>query len=431
MDLEKLNKQYLALKNRLKAEKTKIETEKKNIKTKETQKLTKLGDKKILEGEYDKAKINKDKNLMKSKKSEIEDVDKDIEKLDSEIGDIKDIIKIHENKIKGLEEQINDKLKELQEKPELKKHIEEVMIKKYERQVKNGKDGKEKSTVKKEKIEKLQKLVEKRPAVKNYLIGIMNSTNEVNKLNEDLKKMGQTDPKALNIKRKLITDLEEKIKKNKELLLGIKALDFKEEDLEELLKSGIIVNKNGKIDLTTTLNKRKAQLNREIKRYTESIANHEEALKMFGRSTELNTKTTYQQQSQTRNMNSEPNLKPEPIKSSDAEQENSSDPLQQSYAQQEEKTKWYQFIKRFKNWNEKRKQKALTSGGEPLKGQEPVQVVSEPIQEDDSQKENSFRNSLKYEIVNDLYNDIDKKIINDVKNKRKEANIVQQKNDGR
>lgn len=431
MDLEKLNKQYLALKNRLKAEKTKIETEKKNIKTKETQKLTKLGDKKILEGEYDKAKINKDKNLMKSKKSEIEDVDKDIEKLDSEIGDIKDIIKIHENKIKGLEEQINDKLKELQENPELKKHIEEVMIKKYERQVKNGKDGKEKSTVKKEKIEKLQKLVEKRPAVKNYLIGIMNSTNEVNKLNEDLKKMGQTDPKALNIKRKLIPDLEEKIKKNKELLLGIKALDFKEEDLEELLKSGIIVNKNGKIDLTTTLNKRKAQLNREIKRYTESIANHEEALKTFGRSTELNTKTTYQQQSQTRNMNSEPNLKPEPIKSSDAEQENSSDPLQQSYAQQEEKTKWYQFIKRFKNWNEKRKQKALPSGGEPLKEQEPVQVASEPIQEDDSQKENSFRNSLKYEIVNDLYNDIDKKIINDVKNKRKEANIVQQKNDGR
>ncbi len=430
MDLEKLNKQYLALKNRLKAEKTKIETEKKNIKTKETQKLTKLGDKKILEGEYDKAKINKDKNLMKSKKSEIEDVDKDIEKLDSEIGDIKDIIKIHENKIKGLEEQINDKLKELQENPELKKHIEEVMIKKYERQVKNGKDGKEKSTGKKEKIEKLQKLVEKRPAVKNYLIGIMNSTNEVNKLNEDLKKMGQTDPKALNIKRKLIPDLEEKIKKNKELLLGIKALDFKEEDLEELLKSGIIVNKNGKIDLTTTLNKRKAQLNREIKRYTESIANHEEALKTFGRSTELNTKTAYQQQSQTRNMNSEPNLKPEPIKSSDAEQENSSDPLQQSYAQQEEKTKWYQFIKKFKNWNEKRKQKALTSG-EPLKEQEPVQVASEPIQGDNSQKENSFRNSLKYEIVNDLYNDIDKKIINDVKNKRKEANVVQQKNDGR
>lgn len=230
----------------------------------------------------------------------------------------------------------------------------------------------------------------------------MNSTLEIDKLKkqiDDLKKADPIDTKKIADLTTQISQLEVKITKNKDLLMGIKGLDFKDEDLKELLDNGIVVNKNGKIDLAATLNNRRAQLNRQVKKYTKSIAEHEKALETLGRSTSEQTSSEPgQYQSPTRITRTEP-----------AQEEE-----EQDASEQEEKPKWYQFVKRFKMWNEKRKQKALPEA------EQPEAPTPEPTPENNTQPKNNFKNALKYDIVKDLYKQADKQALKDARSKRKE-----------
>lgn len=416
MDLKKLNDEYLKLKGKLDNINNRIKKANEEIKTIESNKKTKEGDIKILEGELEQAKRSKDEALVKSKSEEIKKVELEIKGFNEKVEDIREDIKSYQDKLKGIQEQINDKLKELQENPELKKHIEEVMEKRYERRLKDEKKKIEVASNKKAKIEKLQEIVNKSPSVKNYLIGIMNSTLEIDKLKkqiDDLKKADPIDTKKIADLTTQISQLEVKITKNKDLLMGIKGLDFKDEDLKELLDNGIVVNKNGKIDLAATLNNRRAQLNRQVKKYTKSIAEHEKALETLGRSTSEQTSSEPgQYQSPTRI------TRTEPAQDSNSEQshetENSSEPAQeeeeQDASKQEEKPKWYQFVKRFKMWNEKRKQKALPEAEQP----------EAPTPENNTQPKDNFKNALKYDIVKDLYKQADKQALKDARSKRKE-----------
>lgn len=416
MDLKKLNDEYLKLKGKLDNINNRIEKANEEIETIESNKKTKEGDIKILEGELEQAKRSKDEALVKSKSEEIKKVELEIKGFNEKVEDIREDIKSYQDKLKEIQEQINDKLKELQENPELKKHIEEVMEKRYERRLKDEKKKLEVASNKKAKIEKLQEIVNKSPSVKNYLIGIMNSTLEIDKLKkqiDDLKKADPIDTKKIADLTTQISQLEVKITKNKDLLMGIKGLDFKDEDLKELLDNGIVVNKNGKIDLAATLNNRRAQLNRQVKKYTKSIAEHEKALETLGRSTSEQTSSEPgQYQSPTRI------TRTEPAQDSNSEQshetENSSEPAQeeeeQEASEQEEKPKWYQFVKRFKMWNEKRKQKALPEAEQP----------EAPTPENNTQPKNNFKNALKYDIVKDLYKQADKQVLKDARSKRKE-----------
>ena len=335
----------------------------------------------------------------------------------------------------------------MQENPELKKHIEEVMEKRYERRLKDEKKKLEVASNKKAKIEKLQEIVNKSPSVKNYLIGIMNSTLEIDKLKkqiDDLKNANPIDTKKIADLTTQISQLEVKITKNKDLLMGIRGLDFKDEDLKELLDNGIVVNKNGKIDLAATLNNRRAQLNRQVKKYTKSIAEHEKALETLGRSTSEQTSSEPgQHQSPTRITRTEPaqdsnseqshetENSSEPAQDNNSEQshetENSSEPAQedeeQEASEQEEKPKWYQFVKRFKMWNEKRKQKALPEAEQPEAEQPEAEqpVAEQPVaQQPEAQPKNNFKNALKYDIVKDLYKQADKQALKDARSKRKE-----------
>ena len=410
MDLKKLNDEYLKLKGKLDNINNRIKKANEEIETIESNKKAKEGDIKILEGELEQAKRSKDEALVKSKSEEIKKVELEIKGFNEKVEDIREDIKSYQDKLKGIQEQINDKLKELQENPELKKHIEEVMEKRYERRLKDEKKKLEVASNKKAKIEKLQEIVNKSPSVKNYLIGIMNSTLETDKLKkqiDDLKKADPIDTKKIADLTTQISQLEVKITKNKDLLMGIKGLDFKDEDLKELLDNGIVVNKNGKIDLAVTLNNRRAQLNRQVKKYTKSITEHEKALETLGRSTSEQTSSEpSQHQSPTRI------TRTEPAQDSNSEQshetENSSEPAQEG-SEQEEKPKWYQFVKRFKIWNEKRKQKALPEAEQP-----------ELTPENNPQPKNNFKNALKYDIVKDLYKQADKQAHKNARSKGKE-----------
>ena len=262
--------------------------------------------------------------------------------------------------------------------------------------------------------EKLEQVVEDLKILENQksdeeekLNNIQNKKGTLKKQIDDLKKADPIDTKKIADLTTQISQLEVKITKNKDLLMGIKGLDFKDEDLKELLDNGIVVNKNGKIDLAVTLNNRRAQLNRQVKKYTKSITEHEKALETLGRSTSEQTSSEpSQHQSPTRI------TRTEPAQDSNSEQshetENSSEPAQEG-SEQEEKPKWYQFVKRFKIWNEKRKQKALPEAEQP-----------ELTPENNPQPKNNFKNALKYDIVKDLYKQADKQALKDARSKGKE-----------
>ena len=227
MDLKKLNDEYLKLKGKLDNINNRIKKANEEIETIESNKKAKEGDIKILEGELEQAKRSKDEALVKSKSEEIKKVELEIKGFNEKVEDIREDIKSYQDKLKGIQEQINDKLKELQENPELKKHIEEVMEKRYERRLKDEKKKLEVASNKKAKIEKLQEIVNKSPSVKNYLIGIMNSTLETDKLKkqiDDLKKADPIDTKKIADLTTQISQLEVKITENKDLLMGIKGL---------------------------------------------------------------------------------------------------------------------------------------------------------------------------------------------------------------
>lgn len=93
------------------------------------------------------------------------------------------------------------------------------------------------------------------------------------KTNRWFEKANPIDTKKIADLTTQISQLEVKITKNKDLLMGIRGLDFKDEDLKELLDNGIVVNKNGKIDLAATLNNRRAQLNRQVKNIQSQLQN--------------------------------------------------------------------------------------------------------------------------------------------------------------
>ncbi|MEI3402326.1 MAG: hypothetical protein V8R51_08570 [Clostridia bacterium] len=131
--------------------------------------------------------------------------------------------------------------------------------------------------------------------------------------------------------RGILTDIQEmreKLATNKQSLMDYiqkNNLNITEKDIDSLTSHSPVINGKGELDLDTTINKDISKLNRQIKGYEKSINHCTIAPKVLAHS----VKPTNAPQPSTIE---QPPSKPEPP---------------------EQKTKWYQFIQRFKNWKEK------------------------------------------------------------------------------
>ena len=366
MDLEKINQEY----SKFKAD---LENVSKEIEALQNKKDVLIQDRRIYDGLLAQAERQGDSQAKQVATNEIKAIDEKLEKIKE------DTIEKKEG-LTNIQTKIDDKIKEVKENPEMKKHLEEVLSKKYERKISKLEKNKEELEDKKDRFTSINQLVTEHPALGNNLKGIISSTKQLEYLEKELEGLqydmgggliGYTDPnKANEIQNVLIPQVKDKLKTNKEPLMSYiakKGLNITEQDIGEIANNGIIDEK-GNVDLTTTMTKNVAMLNRQIKGLDKSLQHHKMSLDSIDKTS--------------------PRIE-------DTDREGYEEEIERDEAR---KPKWYQFIKRFRNWNEKRKQEALP---EPEEERE-----EEPGERE--KKKNKFKDSMKYDIIKDIVKEEEK-----------------------
>lgn len=391
MNLEKLNNEYMQLKKDLEVAQKDSDKLENNVEILKSYRMINVG------------KLNLAKNIGNS--DDEKNAEQEIEKIDNELKQTENEASKKKEELEAIKEKINSRIKDIKDNPEMKKHLDEVMSKKYERKISKLEKEKEETVEKKNRLTDLKQLVADHHTLSNNLKGILSATNEVKKLKEELAGMSQqvgnlvtyTDPTRANeIINTLLPAENDKLSTNKNNLMAYiskNGLNITEKDIDDLADKGFTVDGKGNIDLDATMNKNISSLNRQIKGYDKSIKNHQIALENID----------------NRRKDEISNTRPDPITTFAPEQINFQEPTTH------ERPKWYQFVQRFKNWNERRKQQRLP---EPKQ----QQIITEPPVTEptitETKVENKFKNSLKYEIVNDIVEQDEKE---DLKQAKREA----------
>ena len=269
MDLKTINQEYLNLKEQIKNcdEKTK----------QYAAALEKLSlEKKIYEGERARAML--DNNAQK-----IQEANQKIENCKNKIMTIKESASNQKKNIELAKQKIDQRVQELTEEPEMKKHLQEVMTKKYSRKIKALKDEKNNKENELKKIESLEVVISYHPKIKNYLNGIANSLEEKAKCEKELETLKQSNnpdkQKATQLLNK-IKKANSKINQNKSVVMTFlkkQKLEFSEQDLQKIFQGGVKRDNEGNIDLRANINK----INRQIKGINKRIKNHEIAMNKY------------------------------------------------------------------------------------------------------------------------------------------------------
>lgn len=354
MDLKNANKEYLDAK-------AKLENVSKEVEAIEKRKKIADLSKRKHEVARDEADINGDKAKKDIEQAEIDKAVEEIEKIEKELEEKK-------KEVKSFEDTINKRIEEIKQDPAMKQTMNEALEKRYDRQLK--KYEKEKETVELEKFDKLveksryenlKQLITEHPALEMNLNGILSAKETIKKLNDELATLDyQKDAKRIaEITGKEMKEATDKLDKNKEPLMNYinkHKINIKYEDIEKLAETGLSLDET--ID---GLGKDIKGCNKKIKGYDKNIHNYSVALE--------NIRGEMEQPEQTGT---------------------------QTPPSSENKPKWYQFGKRFKNWIEQKRQSKLPA---PTPTKRP----------------DTIRDALKYDVVRDLVGYDDK--IKDSNNK--------------
>ena len=369
MDLEKINNEYLKLKKDLEAAKSEV----KNL---ENQKETIKNNITILEAEKSNAKIAGDTALVQKKETEIQTAKKYLENVLKEIEE-------KTKKWEGIKEKIDDKIKQLMENPEMKKHLDEVLAKKYSRKIEKQKKERDALKDKALKFTKLNELAEKHPSVKKNLIGMANARKQEAALIEELKTAD--DAKKTEINDVLIPQLITKYFTNKDLLADyLEKQNIKFEDSDFMQLANRFAENKGNINIKGTIDKEVKALEKQIRSLDKQIENHTNALNAIDK---------------------------------DAVQRAGVQQPQSNVADAQSKKGFFsRLADKFRAWKNKRNQKSLPTA-------EPVDATNSTTQNNnkkDKKGKNEFSKSLKYEIVQEQLAKMEKDGIKAGKQQRKQ-----------
>lgn len=373
MDLESLNKEYVQLKNEL-------GNVSKDILALETKANNLATDKIIWNGKL--AESKKIGNVANEKIAQTE-----LKKIDDELKVVQDETIKKKDAMKRLQIKVNIRMDEIKENPEMKQHLNEVMQKKYSRKISKLEKEKDETIEKRDRLKNLRQLVTEHPSLGNNLKGVLGAQKEITDLKKELDDMkikvgtglvSYKNPNRANeIINTLLPQAKSKMLNNKTSLMAYiskNKLNITEKDIEELAERGLSIDSKGKIDINTTMDKNIGTLNRQIKGYDKSIKNHQIALDSI-------------------------------------EKEEQSLTNESSSISTQNKQKWYQvLVQRVKNWYEGKSRQALP---EPKIPKQTPEVVK-------NNENNSFRESLKFDVVKDT---VDKEVsenLKQAKEKRKE-----------
>lgn len=412
MNLAGINSVYLSLKQTLEQEDRNCNQNQKTINT--------LNDD-ITELRGQKVSIQRNQNLgEQDKREKIEEVDKKILQKTEEIRQIRRKLLERKQSIKQIKEEIDAKMAEIKENPEMRKHLNTVLKKRYERELPKVKKEKEKLIEEKDQVEKKQKkLIEKNdkvekikqlttnhPTLANNLKGMISAYKTAESLTTELEELKSTtengfeytDPeRAKKIINELLPAAEKKMKTNKDQFMKYinkNKLGITEQDVDELVKKGII-NEKGEVDLEKTFVKTTKELNEQINGSKQSIIKLNRRIKELNESIEdytfaIDGKGTIE------------TAKPRRGQQKNRGQMN------------EEKPKWFQLIKRFRAWRDRRNQPELPEGGQETPSEEEKKTKS-PVDE--------FADSLQYNIVKDVVEQTQKEELEEARKARIEKEL--------
>lgn len=173
MDLEKLNGEYLKLKQDIEIKKGVIVAYEHRV-----QDLTL--DKIIWTGKKAEARKNSDHDAEKTAQDELNKIDEEIKQLQESVEQEKETIKEFQGKIDA-------KITEIKENPEMKKHLDTVLKKKYERKLAKVEKEKAELIDKKDKVEQIKQLTTEHPALANNLKGMISAYKTAENLKKELK----------------------------------------------------------------------------------------------------------------------------------------------------------------------------------------------------------------------------------------------------
>ncbi len=359
MELENMDKAYTRSKKALdKSGKfmTTVETLKKEVKTLKRQ-IENI-DIAIIRAreDGDTAQIKTLEQLRKAPKAELEKKRQQLIKLNTVI---------HQNKAI-----IDEKMAELSSDPELKAHLDEVIGKKFSRKLAKIEKEKEDKTKQNEVLTRIQEAAKKDPNVMFLLKAIGDGTRLVSEAQAIIADPTKTPAEIATVQRTLPI-LQNALEKNRS-------------DLARYFKGTISREVIDKITSYEDLGREIKSNTRYVKGLDKQIANYKTALENIGYVLPSSSTTRTSTRGTT---SSRPTLgQPTPSTDLPAEQ-----------------PKWWQFRKRFQNWNARRKSKTA----------QPT-----PISAQDKKK---FKDSMKYEMVRDYEEKLAADLLKQAKAQNKNA----------
>ena len=270
----------------------------------------------------------------------------------------------------------------MSEDPEFKKHVDIVMQKKLLRRSK-------KTLEENEMLGQLKTLMKNHPNIKNNIVGMKNADIERKKLEEELSKLDSVkDAARITQIETDLKDLAQKYSKNEQVIMNCANKD-KISISKEALKS-FISQTAFKTDKGTGEWMVDATINNKIKGNLKTIRNDEIALSKI---TGKDIRTVFGNEDHTQTQGADVQVQ-----------------YKNNLPVAKENLKWYQFVKRFKNWRQNRKNQIEKPTGESIKDYE------NELKEKDSGK---FKDSLKYDVVKEYVTRYEKEIYSNAKTKRK------------
>lgn len=361
-----LNKEFNENYNKDKSAYQKLKGLKENLKKieNEIKSCTRL--KEDFEKRKQRAIEDKDKNAEKIADNNIKLVDENLKKLKNNLEKSKNLLNINKQKVEGY-------LNELGNDSEFMIHVNSILEKRYNRKIKVV-------TAEKQQIDLIITLLDKHPQLQNNLKGMIRASEEITKLNEELKTLDpikdkdriddvKKDLKVFNDKKVKNKDIFEKVCEKNNVNIDIKIL-------EKIIKEKAFAHdkKTGEIKLEKSLKNISKGYDKQINVYKKSIEKIPGAKVFENKEGKEETST----ETPVNNL---------PAKS----------------------IKWWQFGKRFNAWRETRRVK---------KEDKKLQKIKEEKGEEISK---NFRDSYKYEVVQDFVKlrekDIAKQVNNEMKNK--------------
>lgn len=387
MDLEAINNEYSTNKK----EQEKLQNMSKTIEKLENEIETLKQEKVIYEKEKELAILKKDKKMEDDATEKIEKAENDITKKEDKLSKAKVSIVVNKKKIENC-------INVLSKNPEFKKHMDTVMKKKFARQS-------EKALKENEELKKVSELIKQKPECQEFISEMKKANINLQKLNQQLEKLdSKKDASEIATKQSQIDKNRKSYNKNKDSIKKL-AKSAKINIDEDILKK--FVNENSfKIDKQNSTKTKivynvESTINNKIKSNEKTVGNNEIVLSgLEGK----DIKTKLEEHDKEENI---------PTQDLNMEIESGNLPIPQ------QKPKWYQFIKRFKNWYQNRKMEKEQSDIY-YNRKDYEKEIDNTLEEKD--EKNEFRDSLKYDIVKDYAKQYEKEIRSQPKRKEEKGN---------